>query len=106
MTHHGFRLGRHQNRTLYRQWGTEPSEGDELLGIVFPPAVARLAVDALNMFISHDDGTPSPAEGPYHSHGCHNLHCGQLQIGCLLTPAATRLLVAALNWYYYHGEPE
>lgn len=42
------RTGRKVGRTLYHQLGAEPSDDDELIGVMDTPDWARLVADAVN----------------------------------------------------------
>jgi hypothetical protein len=42
------RTGRHLDRTIYIQNGDEPSDNDELLGLIIDPARAKLLIDIAN----------------------------------------------------------
>jgi hypothetical protein len=43
-----WRVGRKVGRTIYRQTGSEPSDDDELIGVMDTPELAELAVAAVN----------------------------------------------------------
>lgn len=43
-----WRTGRKVGRTIYEQVGTEPSDADQLIGVMDTPDLARRAVDAVN----------------------------------------------------------
>jgi hypothetical protein len=46
---YSYRTGRKLGRTIYRMLGTEPSEQDELLGLMDSAAVAEHIVHLLNL---------------------------------------------------------
>ena len=43
-----WRVGRRVGRTVYLQLGAEPSDSDPLIGMLDTPALAELAVNAVN----------------------------------------------------------
>lgn len=43
-----FRTGRKVGRTIYRQFGDEPSDDDELIGLMDDPHMAEAVVEGLN----------------------------------------------------------
>ncbi len=43
-----YRTGRKVGRTIYRQVGTEPSDDDELVGLLDTPVLAEMFVMAIN----------------------------------------------------------
>jgi hypothetical protein len=43
-----WRVGRKVGRTIYRQTGSEPSDDDELIGVMDTPELAALVVAAVN----------------------------------------------------------
>jgi hypothetical protein len=45
----GWRVGRKVGRTIYRMRGNDPSDDDELIGVMDTPALAVEAVDAVNL---------------------------------------------------------
>jgi hypothetical protein len=45
-----FRVGRKVGRTIYRQVGQEPSDADELVGVMDTRPLAAFAVAAMNGF--------------------------------------------------------
>jgi hypothetical protein len=48
-----FRVGRKVGRTIYRQTGQEPSDVDELVGVMDTPELAGLAVAGMNGAVDH-----------------------------------------------------
>lgn len=53
-----WRTGRKVGRTIYRQNGVDPADGDTLIGLMDTPELAQLVVDAVN----HSEGAV-PAGG-------------------------------------------
>lgn len=43
-----WRVGRKVGRTIYRQRGQEPSDGDQLLGLMDTPELAEFVVSTVN----------------------------------------------------------
>ena len=53
-----WRVGRTVGRTVYRQTGNDPAKGDELIGLMDTPELARQVVGAVNArCVSEDDDT-------------------------------------------------
>ena len=46
-----WRVGRRVGRTIYAQYGSEPSDKDLLIGVMDTPELAKAAVDAHNFVI-------------------------------------------------------
>lgn len=44
-----WRTGRKVGRTIYLQWGDEPSDNDELIGVMDSPELAERVVMAVNV---------------------------------------------------------
>lgn len=53
-----WRVGRKVGRTIYRQTGPDPSDADELIGVMDTPALAYEVVRTRNAF------WPMPRQGP------------------------------------------
>lgn len=45
-----WRVGRKVGRTVYRQRGPDPADGDELIGLMDTPELAALVVEAVNHY--------------------------------------------------------
>lgn len=50
------RTGRKQDRNLYIQFGAEPSDEDDYLGVIFDPARAKRLVEIMNEYFEGKDG--------------------------------------------------
>lgn len=46
------RTGRKQDRNLYIQFGAEPSDEDDYLGVIFDPARAKRLVEIMNEYFA------------------------------------------------------
>lgn len=55
-----WRTGRKVGRTIYYQEGEEPSDQDNLIGVMDTPWQARAAVDAVNGRAPEEDSRPDP----------------------------------------------
>lgn len=50
-----WRVGRHVGRTIYAQYGVQPSETDPLIGVMDDPALAEEVVEAHNIHIRTEE---------------------------------------------------